>query len=128
MIDAAGGRPLLAIAGDEDVKTTAATAQAARPEVLILASGGPPAEQERAAAGLLAAAGWEDVPAVATARTWLLRLDPLFTSPGPYLVDGVEVLLRMIFPTALGANGTPPDPERALHLATTAPRTAPQAP
>jgi len=45
-----------------------------------------------------------------------LKLDGLFTRPAPHLVDAVEVLLRMVFPAALGANGTPPPPERALKL------------
>jgi iron complex transport system substrate-binding protein len=128
MIDAAGGRPLLAVAGGEDVRTTPATAQAARPDVLILASRSSPAEQEGVAADLLARPGWEDVPAIAAGRTWLLRFDALLASPGPHLVDGVEVLLRMIFPTALGANGTPPAPERALPLATAARTRAPGGP
>jgi iron complex transport system substrate-binding protein len=105
LLDAAGGVPLLVEAGEDDVPVTAEDVGRAHPEVLIVGADGP-AWADRGAATVAALT----LPGT---RVWALRYDGLFTRPGPHLVEGVEVLLRMISPAALGANGTPPPPDRA---------------
>lgn len=113
MIDAAGGVPLLAEAGGDDLTLAPERVSQAQPDVLLL--GAPDLASARGAATALAADGaWGDVPAVRQGRTWALHLDGLFTHPSPRLVEGVEILLRIIFPQALGANGAPPAADRAL--------------
>lgn len=47
-------------------------------------------------------------------HTWAVDADYVFSYPGPHLIEGVECLLRLILPAALGANGTPPPPDQAL--------------
>lgn len=117
MIDAAGGLPQLIEAGAEAAQVTPQAVLAAQPDVLLIGS----RETDLAtAAGRVAAQivhlGWEQLPAVQTGRTWVLALDPLFAHAGPRLVEGVEVLVRVVFPQALGANGVPPDPTEAVRL------------
>lgn len=113
MIDAAGGLPLLAEAGDDDRASTPEVLRRAQPDVLIVGASSL-ATAVAATTQLAAAAEWQDVPAVRDGRAWALRFDELLTQPSPRLVDGVEVLLRIISPHVLGANGTPPAPERAV--------------
>jgi iron complex transport system substrate-binding protein len=105
LVDAAGGVPLLARAGEEDVPLTPAGVGAAGPDLVIV--GADTLAQAEAALETLR-------PAVAAVPAWALRLDGLFTHPGPGLVEAVETLLRIISPAALGANGTPPPPDRAI--------------
>ncbi len=113
MIDAAGGVPLLAEAGADDLTLAPDRVSRARPDVLLV--GAPDLASARGAATALVADGaWGHVPAARQGRIWALRLDGLFTHPSPRLVEGVEILLRIIFPQALGANGAPPAADRAL--------------
>jgi iron complex transport system substrate-binding protein len=108
LIDAAGGIPLLVGAGEDDVRVTPEEVGRAQPEIVVVGADGP-AWADRGAAAM----AHLSVPG---AQVWALRYDGLFTRPGPRLVEAVEVLLRMISPAALGANGTPPAPDRAVLL------------
>jgi hypothetical protein len=94
-------------AGADDAPVSPAALRAAALDLLIV--GAEDAEGQDGLARASAAGAFEGV----AAQRWALRLDGLFTRPGPHLVDAVEVLLRMVFPAALGANGTPPPPDRA---------------
>jgi hypothetical protein len=93
--------------GGQDVPLTPAQVGAAGPDLVLV--GAETLTQAEAAVGLLR-------PAVGAVPAWALRLDGLFTHPGPGLVEAVETLLRIISPAALGANGTPPPPDRALPI------------
>jgi hypothetical protein len=108
LLDAGGGVPRLVAAGAADVPVTPADLQSAALDLLIVGAEGPD--------GLARATGAARALGEAAGERWALKLDGLFTRPGPYLVDAVEVLMRMVFPAALGANGTPPPPDRALKL------------
>jgi iron complex transport system substrate-binding protein len=105
LVDAAGGVPLLAQAGGEDVPLTPAEVGAASPGLVVLGAD-TLVRAEAALAGLR--------PEIGAVPAWALRLDGLFTHAGPGLVEAVETLLRIISPAALGANGTPPPPDRAF--------------
>lgn len=113
MLDAAGGLPLLSQAGEDDATPAPEALRRAQPDVLIV--GAPSlATAVAATTQLVSHADWQDVPAVRQGRAWALLFDGLLTHPSPRLVDGVEVLLRIISPHVLGANGTPPTPDRAV--------------
>jgi iron complex transport system substrate-binding protein len=108
MVDAAGGVPLLAGGGDDDRPIAAGEAAAARPD-LLLAGVRPPAGAGLAEAAAIATAPDEVRRLVASVgNAWAVDLRRLFDRPGPHLVEGVEMLIRIIMPAALGANGTPP--------------------
>jgi hypothetical protein len=111
LLDAAGGVPRLVAAGADDASVGPAALRAAALDLLIVGAEDG-AGQDGLARASAAAAALDGV----AAQRWALRLDGLFTRPGPHLVDAVEVLLRMVFPAALGANGTPPPPDRARPL------------
>ncbi|HEX2184394.1 MAG TPA: hypothetical protein VHN78_02670, partial [Chloroflexota bacterium] len=116
LIDAAGGIPVLVEAGDDSAAVLPDALAEARPEVLLLAVPDDPQARAAELTGLLAQAPWSNLPARHLGRTWALRFDGLFRHGNPRLVEGVEVLVRIITPEALGANGTPPAAERALLL------------
>jgi iron complex transport system substrate-binding protein len=115
MIDAAGGIPLLDAAGASPAPLSSEDVLAARPDVLLLGAfdlAVAQAELRR----LASRPGWRELPAIQCGQAWALRFDDLFVHATSRLVEGVEVLLRIIAPEALGANGTPPPPELAWRL------------
>ncbi len=118
MVDAAGGIPALAAPGAEHQAVAATAVAAAEPQVLLLGrSGVAPADLSREARLLVGTPPWERLPAVAAGQVWLISLDPYFVRPGPALVEGVEVLIRILHPAALATAAPAPAPDRALRLA-----------
>jgi iron complex transport system substrate-binding protein len=108
MVDAAGGVPLLAGGGNDDRPVAAGEVAAVRPD-LLLAGVRPAAGASLAEATATATAPDEVRRLVASVgNAWAVNLRRLFDRPGPHLVEGVEALIRIIMPAALGANGTPP--------------------
>ncbi|EIE19487.1 hypothetical protein COCSUDRAFT_38301 [Coccomyxa subellipsoidea C-169] len=98
MVDLSGGDQELlepgatgrSIAWDE-VRTFA-------PEVLVVAGGaGGPAGALGPVSELAALPGWWGLPAVKTGRVYILDA-PLLLRAGPRIVDGVEVLARILHP------------------------------
>lgn len=115
MVDAAGGVPLLVAGGEADRDVTVADVGAAQPELVLLGLRPPPGRSlaESAAAAL---PEWGALIEAAAHAAWAVDLRRCFDRPGPALVEGVETLLRIIMPAALGANGTPPGETDAIPL------------
>jgi ABC-type Fe3+-hydroxamate transport system substrate-binding protein len=111
MIDAAGG---IAISGTG----TEGHPFERQPDVLLVAASAAWEGNVETGSGhrLTGSGSWRDLPAVHSGRAWLVCLEPDFTHYGPRLVEGVETLVRILFPQALGANGTPPAPHLARQL------------
>jgi iron complex transport system substrate-binding protein len=57
-------------------------------------------------------AGWEDLPAVRNGEVWATDATSYFSRPGPRVVDGVEILARILHPEIFGA----PDDEQAVRV------------
>ncbi|MEX0786569.1 MAG: cobalamin-binding protein [Dehalococcoidia bacterium] len=89
------GEPSAAIAWDEVLRYA--------PEVLVLMPCGFD-ETEAAArlADLSARAGWSDIPAVRDGRVFAVDGSAYFSRPGPRLVDGTELLARILHPRLVG--------------------------
>ncbi|MGB2694490.1 MAG: cobalamin-binding protein [Dehalococcoidia bacterium] len=69
------------------------------PEVLVLMPCGFAAEQAAARiADLAARTGWATLPAVATGQVFAVDGSAYFSRPGPRLVEGVELLARILHP------------------------------
>jgi iron complex transport system substrate-binding protein len=101
MVRLAGGRELFAGPGERSVKLDWETVFVAVPEVLVLMPCGfdaaRAAEEARALPGL---PGWSDLPAVKSNRVWAVDANSFFSRPAPRLVDGVEILARILHPGA----------------------------
>lgn len=69
------------------------------PEVLVLMPCGFPAEQAAARiADLAGRTGWAMLPAVTTRQVFAVDGSAYFSRPGPRLVEGVELLARILHP------------------------------
>jgi hypothetical protein len=110
MIDASGGALLPDGGGDPD-------ALGGLPDILLLGTRRPDDKPDGHLLRRLAGSPvWRDLPAVRNGRTWQVQLIPDFAHYGPRLIEGVETLVRIVLPQALGANGTPPAPHQARRL------------
>jgi iron complex transport system substrate-binding protein len=93
----AGGTEVLGRAGERSRYVEWEAVAAVRPEVLLLMPCGLPMEQARREwPRLTAQPAWEALPAVREGRVYLLDGPSSFSCPGPRLVDGVELLARVL--------------------------------
>jgi iron complex transport system substrate-binding protein len=99
MVRLAGGRELFAGPGERSVRLTWEEVFEAAPEVLVLMpcgfDAGRAAEEARALPDL---PGWADVPAVRGGRVWVVDANSFFSRPAPRLVEGVEIMARLLQP------------------------------
>jgi iron complex transport system substrate-binding protein len=56
--------------------------------------------------------GWNDLPAVKENAVWATDATSYFSRPGPRVVDGVEILARILHPEIFGA----PDDSQAVRV------------
>ena len=99
LIEAAGGNPVLAHAGERSESTTWDVVAESHPDVLIVAPCG--FDEAGAAAQLddvVARPELAELPAVRDGRTHAIDADGLIVRPGPRLVDGVEALAQILHP------------------------------
>lgn len=50
--------------------------------------------------------GWHDLPAVRNDQVWAVDATSYFSRPGPRIVDGVEILARILHPEIFGSSST----------------------
>ena len=101
MVRLAGGRELFAGPGERSVRLDWPAVFEADPEVLVLMPCGFDAaravEEARALPGM---PGWSDLRAVRDNRVWVVDANSFFSRPAPRLVEGVEILARILHPGA----------------------------
>jgi len=111
MVRRAGGIDALAQPGEHSTTRTLVEVRDANPDVILVAPCGFDLERAAADAGhLLANADW------AWARetqVWALDANSFLSRPGPRVVDGIELLARVLHSTLFGA----PSPSAARRLA-----------
>ncbi|WP_410599232.1 cobalamin-binding protein [Amycolatopsis sp. lyj-90] len=91
-IEAAGGTPLLADAGEHTRPITWDAVVGARPDILLLIPCGFPPERTEAELPLLTGLpGWDEIPAA-----HILDGPAYFNRPGPRVVDGAELLADVL--------------------------------
>jgi iron complex transport system substrate-binding protein len=47
-------------------------------------------------------AGWADLPAVRSGDVWAVDATSYFSRPGPRVLDGIEILARILHPEVFG--------------------------
>src|SRR5947208_6870302 len=112
-VAAAGGDQGFGRAGLPSTTTTAAEIGAYAPEVIVLIPCGYYKEDilhQLPNANL--PAGWEDLPAVRNGEVWATDATSYFSRPGPRVVDGVEILARILHPEVFG----PPTDDQAVRV------------
>ncbi len=100
----AGGDHAFGKAGQRSVTTNAEEISAYAPEVIVLIPCGYYKEDIlRQLPGAQLPAGWNDLPAVKDRQVWATDATSYFSRPGPRVVDGVEILARILHPEVFGA-------------------------
>jgi iron complex transport system substrate-binding protein len=99
----AGGDHAFGKAGRKSVTTTAEEISAYAPEVIVLIPCGYYKEDIlRQLPRTNLPAGWNDLPAVKSGEVWATDATSYFSRPGPRVVDGVEILARILHPEIFG--------------------------
>ena len=116
MVRIAGGEELFARAGKPSERLTWEEVFEAAPEVLVLmpcgfGTGRTVEEARRVLPGL---PGWDDLAALRDGRVWTVDANSYFSRPAPRLVEGVEMLARILHPEAFAGA---PLPTAAVRLA-----------
>ena len=97
MVRLAGGRELFAGPGERSVRLDWQTVFDAAPEVLVhMPCGFDAARAAEEAEGLPNLPGWSDLPAARDGRVWAVDANSFFSRPAPRLVEGVEILTRIL--------------------------------
>jgi iron complex transport system substrate-binding protein len=112
MVGIAGGVEILAASGKPSARLGWEEVYEATPEVLVLMPCGFDARRtvEEARRVLPDLPGWSRLPAVGEGRVWAVDANSYFSRPAPRLVDGVEILARILHPEVFG------EPEAAMAL------------
>jgi iron complex transport system substrate-binding protein len=109
----AGGDQGFGQAGRPSTTTTAEEISAYAPEVIVLIPCGYYKEDTlRQLPSSNLPAGWNDLPAVRSGEVWATDATSYFSRPGPRVVDGVEILARILHPEVFG----PPTDEQAVRV------------
>ena len=102
----AGGDSTYGAAGGKSRVASAEEIQAYAPEVIVLAPCGFYKEDTlRALEGARLPRGWHALPAVRDGRVWAVDATSYFSRPGPRVVEGAEILLRVIHSGVFGEPG-----------------------
>ena len=106
--DAGFGNP-----GGKSRTTTAGEIRDYAPEVIVLAPCGYYKEDTLRALGRARLPrGWNELPAVRDGKVWAVDATSYFSRPGPRVVEGAEILLKVIHPEIFGE----PDPAQAVRV------------
>jgi iron complex transport system substrate-binding protein len=112
-VDAAGGHEVFSRRGLRSTRVAPEEVVAQAPEVIVLAPCGFGVDEvEREARTVTPFPGWHALPAVRSGEVWAVDASSYYSRPGPRLVDGVELLARILHPEVFGA----PDPTRARRV------------
>ncbi|HSQ24212.1 MAG TPA: cobalamin-binding protein [Pyrinomonadaceae bacterium] len=99
----AGGDHAFGRAGKPSVTTTAEEIRAYAPEIIVLIPCGYYKEDIlRQLPNAHLPAGWNDLPACRNNEVWATDATSYFSRPGPRVVDGVEILARILHPEIFG--------------------------
>ncbi|HYN84622.1 MAG TPA: cobalamin-binding protein [Pyrinomonadaceae bacterium] len=114
----AGGDAAFGRAGGKSVVTTAREIQDYAPEVVVLIPCGYYKEDTlRALRSARLPEGWDALPAVRAGEVWAVDATSYFSRPGPRVVEGAEILARLLHPEIFG----PPSGRDAVRVPTSPP-------
>jgi iron complex transport system substrate-binding protein len=113
MVALAGGRDILGRAGAPSAPIEWQQVIDADPEVILLMPCGFDTRRTvKEATPLRALPGWQDLPAVKSANVYAMNGNAYFSRPGPRLVNGLEILARIIHPNSATWSSPPADAAR----------------
>ncbi len=116
-VEISGGAEIFGRVGELSVRASMEEVAAGRPDVVVLCPCGYYAgDIERELATLRFPAGWDDLPAVRAGQVWAVDASAYYSRPGPRVVEGAELLARILHPDVFGG----PDPAMARRVATRA--------
>ncbi len=117
----AGGDASFGNASGKSRPTTPEEIRDYAPEVVVLAPCGYYKEDTlRALERALLPQGWHELPAVRRGSVWALDATSYFSRPGPRVVEGAEILLKVIHPEIFGE----PEAAQAVRVRTDVMRAA----
>ncbi len=100
-VDAAGGIDVLGESGARSRVVTPEEVVAAQPEVILSMPCGYRLEESVAQVQMVVdVAGWAKLPALKSGNVYALNGSWYFNRPGPRVVDGIEMLARILHPDA----------------------------
>ena len=103
-VEIAGGDHAFGKAGERSVTTTAEEIRAYAPEVIVLIPCGYYKEDILRQLPLSRLPeGWDDLPAVKNGEVWATDATSYFSRPGPRVVEGVEILAKILHPEIFGS-------------------------
>ena len=109
----AGGDHAFGRAGEPSVTTTAEEINSYAPEVIVLIPCGYYKEDIlRQLPEAHLPLGWNDLPAVRSGQVWATDATSYFSRPGPRVIDGLEILARILHPEQFG----PPSATEAVRV------------
>jgi iron complex transport system substrate-binding protein len=109
----AGGDQGFGQAGRPSTTTTAEEIREYAPEVIVLIPCGYYIQDIlRQLPSAKLPEGWDDLPAVKNGEVWATDATSYFSRPGPRVVDGVEILARILHPEIFG----PPTEAQAVRV------------
>ncbi|MGB3633211.1 MAG: cobalamin-binding protein [Rubrobacteraceae bacterium] len=99
MVRMAGGEELFAGPGERSMRLSWETVFEEDPDVLVMMPCGFDADRAvQEARQLPRLDGWEELTAVRNEQVWMVDANSYFSRPAPRLVDGVEILARILHP------------------------------
>ncbi len=97
----AGGMDVLGVAGERSRRLSADELRAAAPEVLLCMPCGYRLEGAAEQLGILRAQPfWNELPAVSSGQVYAVDGSWYFNRPGPRVIDGIEILAKILHPDA----------------------------
>ena len=113
MVALAGGFDVLGQQGEPSAKIEWRQVIEARPEVILLMPCGFDVRRTvKEATPLRDLPGWQQLPAVRSGNVYAMNGSAYFSRPGPRLVNGLEILARIIHPESVTWSLSPADAAR----------------
>jgi iron complex transport system substrate-binding protein len=110
LVTLAGGFDPLGRKGEPSFKIEWQSVLDAKPDVILLMPCGFDVRRAvKESTPLRNLNGWSDLPAVKTGNVYALNGSAYFSRPGPRLVNGLEILARIIRPEQAGWSAAPPE-------------------
>jgi iron complex transport system substrate-binding protein len=116
VVELAGGEDVLGRVGEPSAKIEWRSVVEAKPDALLLMPCGFDLRRTvREATPLRQLEGWNDLPAVKAGNVYALNGNAYFSRPGPRLVDGLEILARILHPADFSREASPFDAKKVIH-------------
>jgi len=113
MVALAGGFDVLGQPGEPSAKIEWRQVIEARPEVILLMPCGFDVRRTvKESTPLKSLPGWQQLPAVQSGNVYAMNGNAYFSRPGPRLVNGLEILARIIHPVSVTWSLSPADVAR----------------